>query len=49
VLAAASRVISRSLTDGELQRWAAAAGTTWIAPSEPQVSAPISLMDLVRE
>lgn len=49
VLAAANRVISRSLADGELQRWAAAAGTTWLAPSEPQVSAPISLMDLVRE
>lgn len=49
VLAAANRVISRSLGDGELQRWAAAAGITWIAPAEPQVSSPISLMDLVRE
>lgn len=49
VMAAANRVISRSLTDGELQRWAGAAGTTWIAPSEPQVSGPIGLMDLVRE
>lgn len=49
VLAAANRVISRSLTNGELQRWAVASGTTWIAPSEPQVSGPIGLMDLVRE
>lgn len=48
-LAAASRVISRSLADGELQRWADAEGVTWIAPSEPQLSAPIGLMDLVRE
>lgn len=49
VLAAANRVISRSLADGELQRWAAALGTTWIAPAEPQVGAPIGLMDLLRE
>lgn len=49
VLAAANRVISRSLADGELQRWAAASGATWMAPSEPQISAPIGLMDLVRE
>lgn len=49
ILAAANRVISRALADGELQRWTAAAGTTWIAPEEPQVSSPISLMDLVRE
>ena len=49
VLAAANGVISRALADGELQRWAAASGTTWIAPAEPQVSAPIGLLDLVRE
>lgn len=49
VLAAANRVISRSLADGELQRWSAASGTTWIVPVEPQVGAPIGLMDLVRE
>lgn len=49
VLAAANRVISRSLADGELQRWTAASGITWIAPAEPQVGAPIGLMDLLRE
>lgn len=49
VLAAANRVISRSLAGGELQRWTAASGATWIAPAEPQVGAPIGLMDLVRE
>jgi ABC-type amino acid transport substrate-binding protein len=49
LLGAANRVISRSLADGELQLWTAASGTTWIAPVEPQVGAPIGLMDLVRE
>lgn len=49
VLAAANRVISRALADGELQRWSAASGTTWIAPVEPQVGARIGLMDLLRE
>lgn len=49
VLAAANRVISRSLADGEMRQWAAASGATWIAPAEPQMRAPIALMDLVRE
>lgn len=49
VLAAADRVISRSLGGDELQRWAAAEGATWMAPSEPQVRMQIGLMDLTRE
>jgi ABC-type amino acid transport substrate-binding protein len=49
VLAAANRVISRALADGDLSRWATASGVTWLAPAEPQVSAPIGLMDIVRE
>jgi ABC-type amino acid transport substrate-binding protein len=49
VLAAANRAIERSLADGELQRWTAAAGTTWIAPADPQVSGPIGLAELLRE
>lgn len=48
-LAAANRVIERALADGELQRWSAASGVTWVAPSDPQVGSPIGLMDLVRE
>lgn len=49
VLAAASRVIERALASGELQRWAAESGTTWITPAEPQVGAPFSLAELSRE
>ena len=49
VLDAANRVIARALADGELERWSAATGTTWIAPAEPQVGSPIGLADLVRE
>lgn len=49
VLAAANRVIERSLVSGELQRWAAESGTTWIAPAAPQVSAAFALADLLRE
>lgn len=49
VLAAANRVIERSLANGELQRWAAESGTTWIAPASPQVGAPFTLAELLRE
>ncbi len=49
VLAAANRVIERSLASGELQRWAAETGTTWIAPASPQVSGPFTLAELARE
>jgi ABC-type amino acid transport substrate-binding protein len=49
VLAAADRVIDRALASGDLQRWHAAAGSSWIAPSDPQVSAMIGLADLIRE
>ena len=48
MVAAADRVIERALGSGELQRWAAQTGTTWVAPVEPQV-ATVGLMDLLRE
>lgn len=48
-LAAANRVIARALEDGDLKRWSAATGTTWIAPVDPQVGQAIGLPDLVRE
>jgi ABC-type amino acid transport substrate-binding protein len=47
VLAAANRVIERALADGELQRWSAAAGTSWVTPAEPQVGRAIGLADLL--
>ena len=47
-IAAADRVIERALGSGELQRWAAQTGTTWVAPVEPQV-ATVGLIDLLRE
>ena len=49
VLAATSRVIDRALASGELARWSAESGSTWIAPADPQVGAPFNLTDLLRE
>lgn len=49
VLAAANQVITRAMADGELQRWATAAGSSWIAPVEPQLSGPVGLAELMRE
>ena len=37
VVAAGSRVIGRALAGGELARWAAEAGVTWIPPEAPDV------------
>ena len=47
VLEATDRVIDRALADGQLARWSAATGTTWIAPVEPQVGHAIGLPDLL--
>jgi len=49
LVAAADRVITRSIANGDLQRWAAEAGATWVAPVEPQVGATVGLAELVRE
>lgn len=49
LLAAADRVIDRAIADGDLQRWHASAGSTWIAPVDPQVSAAIGIADLTRD
>ena len=37
VLAATNRVLDRALANGDLQRWSAEAGVTWIEPATPQV------------
>jgi ABC-type amino acid transport substrate-binding protein len=49
LLEAADRVIARALADGDLQRWSADSGASWIAPVEPQVRGAFSLPDLMRE
>jgi len=46
VLAAADRVIERALASGELERWAAAAGVTWIRPVAPDINPPFSFGSL---
>lgn len=48
-MAAVNRVIARALDDGDLKRWSAASGTTWIAPVDPQVGHAIGLPDLLSE
>ncbi len=49
VRAAADRVIERAHGSGELERWSAATGTTWIAPVDPLVGRAIGLPDLLAE
>ncbi len=49
LLVAVDRVIDRALAGGDLQRWHASAGSTWIAPVDPQVSATVGIADLVRD
>jgi ABC-type amino acid transport substrate-binding protein len=49
LVSAADRVLAAALANGELERWAVQTGTTWIAPAEPQVSAPVGLADLISE
>ena len=46
---ATNRVIARATDNSDLPRWTAAAGSTWIAPAEPQIGATLGLMDLLRE
>ena len=49
LLEAADRVIDRALANGDLQRWSADSGASWIAPVEPQVRPAFNLLDLMRE
>lgn len=48
-IAAANLVIGRALADGDLSRWAAAAGSSWITPGSPEISEPIGMAELMRE
>ena len=49
VLAAVDRVVQRTLANGDLERWHAASGSSWIAPSDPQVSAMVGIAELLRD
>ena len=49
ILTGANRIIERSLADGELGRWAQAAGATWIAPRPPDVVSGFGVQDLRAE
>ena len=49
VLAAANRVLDRALANGDLQRWSAEAGVTWVEPTTPQVGTAFGLAALVQE
>lgn len=46
VIGVASRVIERALASGELERWAAQAGATWVAPRPPDVQPAFTLGSL---
>jgi ABC-type amino acid transport substrate-binding protein len=49
VLAATNKVITTARVSGELQRWTADAGATWIEPGTPNVGEPMGMADLLRE
>ena len=49
LLAAIDRVLERALASGDLARWHAANGSSWIAPADPQVSASVGIFDLLRD
>jgi ABC-type amino acid transport substrate-binding protein len=49
VLAVANKVITTARAGGELQRWTADAGATWIEPGTPNVGEPMGMADLLRE
>ena len=49
LLAAIDRVVERALASGDLARWHAANGSSWLAPTDPQVSAMVGIVDLVRD
>ncbi|HYJ99478.1 MAG TPA: hypothetical protein VEX14_15570, partial [Burkholderiaceae bacterium] len=48
-LRAASRVIERALDKGDLAKWAAEEGVSWMKPSAPDVSRGPSLIELAQD
>ncbi len=49
LLDATNRVIARSQTSGDLQRWAAESGLRWLPPSQPDVTGSLSLPALMAD
>ena len=49
LIVAASSVIERAIAGGQLERWAQAAGATWIAPRPPDVVSGFGVQDLRAE
>jgi ABC-type amino acid transport substrate-binding protein len=45
-LAAADRVIAQALASGDLERWAVAAGATWVRPAHPDINPPFGFGSL---
>ena len=45
-LGAADRVIARALESGDLERWAVAAGATWVPPAKPDINPPFGFGSL---
>jgi ABC-type amino acid transport substrate-binding protein len=48
-LRAASRVIERALEQGDLAKWAAEEGASWMKPTQPDVSRAPSLVELAQD
>lgn len=49
LLAAANRVIERTLADGSMQRWATEEGLSWHPPTQPDISAGITQQSLTTD
>jgi ABC-type amino acid transport substrate-binding protein len=49
LLAAVDRVVDAALASGELARWHAANGSSWVAPTDPQINALVGIADLLRD
>jgi ABC-type amino acid transport substrate-binding protein len=49
LIAAVNRVIQRSQASGELQRWAAAAGLSWLPPTAPAVVGGLDMASLMND
>jgi len=49
LLSAVDRVVDAALASGDLARWHAANGSSWVAPVDPQVHAFVGIADLLRD
>jgi ABC-type amino acid transport substrate-binding protein len=49
LIAAVDRVVAVALANGDLARWHAANGSSWLPPADPQVGAMIGFGELLRD